>query len=702
MDPGRRLVHQRGSSRRQRRGQMEGTTMRGESHTRSAIAVRVAGIYGVVASLWIMFSDRLIGLAADGPHQLTQMQTYKGWGFVAITAALLALLVHGYTRRLAEEQASVRRLNRMYRMLSGINGMLLRTQERPVLLRSACELAAEHGGFALARITISEPAAHSVHAGPARSLPDLLDGPLARYLADGSGVSRFGERIAVLSDDRVPAPWRAAAAAAAVGTVAMFPITRPPSGEQVGWLELYSSEPSAFDDDERRLLAEVAADIGLGLQTIAQADRLHTLIHHDVLTGLPNERLLVDRLGQAMAGAGRSRRTVAVIHAHIPELTRLADTRGRQAADRLTKAVAAHLQDHSREGDTVARTGPDAFTLVLADMRSAEDMRAPLERLLQGPTMILDSGRPPVRVSLRAGAALYPGDGASATDLLQHAALALRASELAPGRCSYYAPAMNQAARARLELEHGLANAIDRDEMHLAYQLLVDIASGRPSGAEALLRWDSAQLGSVPPAQFIPVAERCGLIHSLGRWVLDVACRQLASWRAAGAGPQYVSVNVSAHQLLEDDFPDQVRLALQNAGLDGAAGSLVLEVTESAVVRDVARAGRNLDAVRAIGVRVFLDDFGTGYSSLSYLSLLPVDALKIDRAFVRGLPDDARAGVLVKAIIALAHGLDLKVVAEGIETEAQLRALRDLGCDTGQGYLFNRPSRADELVSQRS
>lgn len=669
-------------------------------HAPLQIAGRVTVIYAIVGALWILFSDRLLVLLVSDPGKITQLQTVKGWVYVGFTALLLAWLIGRYTERLHREQATVRRLNRTYQFLSGINSAIVRVRAIGELAQTACELAVDKGNFTGARIFLrngrDQPVDLAGQAGLPGGWPSAMVAPLVEVMGQPDAVEPVW--IGRVEHAALPEAWHQAAQGRGVAAVAALPIPDWARNQPArGWLELYGDAAQVFDAQEAVLLREIAADIGLGLETIDKSNSLQTLAHYDALTGLPNAALLLGRLQQALSRAHHDRRTVAVVVVDCPELTRLVDIRGRHVGDRLRKQLGDYLTAALREGDTVARTGQDEFTLVLADMAQSGDMVRLSERLLSGPAVTLDEGAIRLSLPLRGGAALYPDDADTAEDLIQYAALTLHTAATAPGSCMFYSASLNALTRSQLRLEYELRHAIERDELTLVYQLVTDTGTRRPIGAEALLRWHSGTLGNVGPGQFIPIAETNGLIHPLGRWVLERSCRQIAAWRAAGLKDFSVSVNVSAPQLMRDNFIEELRQVLDQSGLTDGKPGLAIEITETAVMHDLGRAVAVLQQIRELGIRLYLDDFGTGYSSLSYLSQLPIDVLKIDYGFTSKLPHDPRTVSLVKAVIALAHSLGVDVVAEGIETDEQCQLLRRLGCNAIQGYLTGRPVPADQL-----
>jgi diguanylate cyclase (GGDEF)-like protein len=418
---------------------------------------------------------------------------------------------------------------------------------------------------------------------------------------------------------------------------------------------------------------------------------------HDVLSGLPNRLLLADRLGQAIAQAERSRKHFAVLVVDLDRFKAINDSLGHLAGDAMLKEVARRLASVLRKADTLARLGGDEFVLILNEIAGPADVEVVAGRVLA------DIARP-VRLSdlelhttASIGISLFPADGTNADTLLQHADAAMYHAKK-NGRNTYqlFAPAMSTFAKERLELENGLRRALAQHEFVLHYQPKVDVQGGSVDSAEALIRWQHPTRGLTAPMDFIPLAEESGLIVPIGEWVLREACRQASAWQAAGLRPMRVAVNLSAQQFRQKSLVEVVRSALGAARLE--ARFLELELTESAVMHDAEQSIEILRQLSALGVRISVDDFGTGYSSLSYLRRLPLDKLKIDRAFIRDVVTNREDAAIVRAIVALAHNLRLKVIAEGVETPDQLAFLRELGCDQYQGYHFSVPVPNNVLV----
>jgi diguanylate cyclase (GGDEF)-like protein/PAS domain S-box-containing protein len=424
-------------------------------------------------------------------------------------------------------------------------------------------------------------------------------------------------------------------------------------------------------------------------------DTIRWQAHHDVLTGLPNRTLFLDRLEQLLAISQRKRSSAAVAFVDLDRFKQINDTLGHAVGDRLLQEVADRLAGGIRAEDTIARMGGDEFTLLLPDLDQPEDAAKVAHKLLATLKRPLVLEGQELTITASVGISVFPHDGRDAQALLKNADVAMyRAKEQGGDGCQLYAEAMNAAAFERLVLENHLRKAITLDELTVLYQPQVALATGRIIGVEALVRWRHPGLGMVLPARFIPLAEEIGVIVPLGEWVLREVCRQAALWQAAGQ-PLRVAVNLSARQFRQRGLAQTVATALAETGLD--PGWLDLELTETAIMENGDAAVEILQALKRLGVRLSVDDFGTGYSSLSYLRRFPLDVLKVDRSFVRDLGEDRTDQEVVRAVIDLAHALGLEVIAEGVETQTQWDCLHSLGCDALQGYLFSPAVSAEKL-----
>jgi diguanylate cyclase (GGDEF)-like protein/PAS domain S-box-containing protein len=417
---------------------------------------------------------------------------------------------------------------------------------------------------------------------------------------------------------------------------------------------------------------------------------------HDALTGLPNRGLLEDRLRQAVGYAHRNNSLVAVAFIDLDRFKVINDSLGHGSGDEVLVRVARRIRGALREIDTVARQGGDEFVVVLAEQPTVESVVAVVERIIEEVAQPVTIDGRELYVTCSIGIALYPNDGGDVTTLLRNADAAMfSAKERGRNSFQFYAPNMNALALERLALEGSLRRATEREEFEVHYQPRVDIRSKKIVGMEALVRWRDAELGFVPPAKFIPVAEEANLINQIGEQVLRAACRQARYWVDLGFDELSVSVNLSARQFRQGSLVATIQSALAETGLE--AERLELELTESTIMGHGTEFVAMLAELKSLGVRVAIDDFGTGYSNLSYLSRFPIDALKIDRSFVSEVATDQQHALLAKAVISLGHSLRLKVVAEGVETAEQLDFLRHHGCDEVQGYFFSKPVPPDEF-----
>jgi diguanylate cyclase (GGDEF)-like protein/PAS domain S-box-containing protein len=428
---------------------------------------------------------------------------------------------------------------------------------------------------------------------------------------------------------------------------------------------------------------DVSAARAMSLEMIHSAE-------HDFLTGLPNRTLFNDRLAQGIAVARRSKRLLAVLFLDLDGFKHINDSLGHQTGDKVIQSIARRLVNCARCSDTVSRQGGDEFIVLLYDLERAEDAAIAARRMLETIAEPHSIEGHDLHVTASVGIGVYPDDGEDAETLIKSADTAMyQAKENGRHGYQFFRPAMKDRAVERQSIEEGLRCGLERHEFVLHYQPKINFATGAITGAEALLRWRHPTRGWVSPAQFIPVAEDCGVILAIGNWVLRQACDQAKAWLDAGLPATTIAVNVSANEFRHENFLKGLVTILRETGLDPR--SLELELTESVLMRHAESATAMLHAVRARGVQVAIDDFGTGYSSLSYLQKFPVDALKIDQSFVGRITTTGDDASIVTAVISMARSLRLRVVAEGVETLAQLEFLKARLCDEAQGYYFSRP-----------
>ena len=466
--------------------------------------------------------------------------------------------------------------------------------------------------------------------------------------------------------------------------VVALPADGEPQRSQPQYLRFAVSR--AWLDDEKLVLV-IAEDVTGPM--LAKAELLR-LASHDVLTGLANRSLLMDRLDQALAMARRGRRQVAVLFIDLDRFKNINDSLGHEAGDQVIVEAGRRLSASVRKGDTVARLGGDEFVVLMPDIehsRAAAILSAKLQEALLLPMNVFGHEFSPIG---SIGISVYPRDGEDSTTLLKCADSAMYGSKGQGGNhYSFYTAEMGAQAYEHLRMEGALQRALQREEFLLHYQPVVDIETGRVTGVEALLRWQPLDRPMVSPADFIPLAEETGLIVPIGDWVLATAMKQQVAWVEAGLPSLRVSVNLSARQFLGQDVAQRVGALLLETGCDPAC--LTLEITESVLMENPVAATETMGRLAAMGVQLAIDDFGTGYSSLASLKRFPIHSLKIDRSFVMDLTQDADDAAIVNAVIALAHSMKLNVIAEGVETREQLAFLQQHGCDQMQGYCFSKP-----------
>jgi len=596
-----------------------------------------------------------------------------------------------------EKEEKVQRLTRVYAVLSGINMLIVRAKDRDELFNEACRIAVEAGHFLKAWVGIVGSGSQPLRIVAAHGADPLffqsIERQLNRKLSAGKGlvVRALETGKPVISNDVASDPemlLEDGTIAASVRSVVLLPLIV--AGEAIGVLTLSADTAGFFDDEEMKLLVELAGDIAFAIDHIEKQERLDYLAYYDPLTGLANRSLFLERVAQYMRSAATGGHKLAVFLIDLERFRNINDSLGRAAGDALLTQVAEWLTRKAGEASLLARVGADQFAVVLPEVKQegsvARLIQNWMDASLAHPFRLNDAV---FRIAAKVGVALFPEDGADADLLLRNAEAALKKAKTNGQRYMFYTQTMTDAVTGKLTMENQLRQALDNEEFVLHYQPKVNLQSGELAGVEALLRWNDPLTGLVPPGRFIPILEETGMIQDVGRWALRKAIEDYLRWRAAGLPAVRIAVNVSPLQLHSRGFIAEIEEAI---GIDPlAAAGLELEITESVIMEDVKHNIASLQAIRAMGVTIAIDDFGTGFSSLSYLARLPVDTLKIDRSFVIDLTGGAQGLALVSTIISLAHALKLKVVAEGVETEEQARLLRLLNCDEMQGYLFSKP-----------
>jgi len=470
----------------------------------------------------------------------------------------------------------------------------------------------------------------------------------------------------------------------------------------IGLLRAHWREPRHFTEDEVSFLRNVANILAVAIERKNAEERLAYLAQFDALTGLPNRHLFHDRLLQTMAQGRRSGNPMAVLYVDLDRFKLVNDTQGHDAGDKLLKEAAARLVQCIRSGDTVGRFGGDEFGAVLSDLAKPGDASVVAQKIIDALARPFDLDGHETYVSASVGITVFPADSEEAGALIMNADTAMyRAKEQGRNTYQYFTRELNERVLARTQVEAALRRALERKEFLLHYQPKVDLESGVICGFEALLRWQHPERGMVSPVEFIPVLEDTGLIVPVGEWVMREVCRQIQVWKRSGLAVPPVAVNLSARQFLQKDLEATVRVILRESGVDPSL--IQFELTESLLMKEPEAAARTLRGLKESGVKILVDDFGTGYSSLAYLKRFPIDALKIDRVFVRDVTTNPEDAAITLAIIGLAHSLKLKVVAEGVETKGQLNFLSTHACDEMQGYYFSRavpPSECETMLRE--
>ena len=432
-------------------------------------------------------------------------------------------------------------------------------------------------------------------------------------------------------------------------------------------------------------------------QAESVASRMEYHAHHDALTGLPNRILLNDRITNELAHARRQQTNAALLFLDLDRFKIINDSLGHAVGDQLLRVIARRLNNCVRDEDTVARLGGDEFMVLLPRIGGSADAGRIAKKIIECLVDPISCNGHELHITTSIGISIYPYDGTDAETLIKHADISMyRAKELGRNKAVYYTAEMNAGARKQLAMETNLRRALEKNQLKLFYQPKVDISRNLIVGVEALLRWEHPTMGFISPLDFIPVAEDTGLIVPIGEWVLHTAFRQLQQWHNAGFTDLTVAVNLSSAQLARPGFEDVVAQALNESGLDASMAEL--EITENVVMENIDSAIIILEKLKYMGISVAMDDFGTGYSSLSYLRRLPIDIVKIDKSFVREIPDSAEDVTIAKAIIAMAQSLKLSLIVEGVENVRQLNFFRQQNVNIVQGYLFSKPVEASELL----
>ena len=635
---------------------------------------------------------------------------------VLIVGSILALLIAALSGwRVARDRTErkkaegrLKNLNRLYAMATGISASMVRVRDRTDLFDRACQTAVEHGEFEMAWIAVIDPNENRIIPVAWAGHDEPVMSTIKAHFSSSEGTLQgntlaakaIREKAAVISNDVQNDEgliFGKMHAESGVRSLAVFPLIV--SDNAIGVFTLYTSKPEFFDAEGLALLTELAGNVAFAIDHIERQERLDRLANYDTLTGLANRRSFLERVTQFMLSAANDGHKMAVFLIDLERFKKLNDSLGRSAGDALLKQVAGWLAQNAENANLVARLDADHFAVVLPKAMYESNVARVLEKTIAAFMKHEFSLNGAVyRMAAKIGVAVFPEDGTDADALINNAEAALKKAKASRDRYLFYAQKMTETVAMSLGIENRLRRALERDEFVLHYQPKINIVSGKLTGAEALIRWNDPVSGLTPPGRFIPILEETGLIHDVGRWALRKAIEDYQRWRNDGLPAVRIAVNVSPLQLRNQNFVAEIQQAV-SAAPDAATG-LQLEITESVIMQDVNQSIGSLLAIRSLGVTIAIDDFGTGFSSLSYLAKIPVDTLKIDRSFVVEMVAATGGLTLVSVIINLAHALRLNTVAEGVETEEQLRQLRLLGCDEMQGYLYGKPVPVETFEQQ--
>lgn len=649
-------------------------------------------------------THQAIGLRNDGSKFDAEVGISK---HAESDKALFTAVVRDVTLRNQQEE-KISRLTRIQQVLSGINSAIVRIHDRGLLLKEACRIARMYGGFEISWIGMIDPELGEITTTVCEGIPE------------GSPVTRMPTRVPKNGDESEEGLFQKAIFTGlrqfsnnlltestqndgcikeAIGIGFRSAIVLPLMLEYrtVGLMALFSQQADVFDEEELMLLDELAGDISFALDHMAKNEKLNYLAFYDALTRLPNRALFNDRLEQLVGAAKREQRRLAIITLNLERFRNVNETLGRQVGDELLRQVGRRLKAAVPESDLVARISADYFALAVWLDKGHESATSVLGSLM---TAVFDdpyeAAGAPLRLSARAGTAIFPDDGNDAETIYHNSEAALRTSKQMGTPYLRYTSQMKAMDPKQLLMETRLREAVEQTQFVLHYQPKIDFDTGRICGFEALIRWNDPEAGLVSPEKFIPLLEETGLIFEVGHWAIGQAFKDRMAWVDMGLDPPHVSVNVSAIQIRRTDFVDVIRSILGGQGEKNHG--LNLEITESIIMEDIEDSISKLRALTDIDVHIHVDDFGTGYSSLAYLTKLPASTLKIDQSFVSTMLSSPESLAVVSTIITLAHSLGLNVVAEGVETEEQATSLKHLKCDEAQGYLYSQPVPADEVI----
>ncbi|HXA46615.1 MAG TPA: EAL domain-containing protein [Burkholderiaceae bacterium] len=614
-----------------------------------------------------------------------------------------ATMLERYVKQLEIEKEKTARLTRILAVMSDTNSAIVRIRAPQELTEEACRIAVDHGGFGVAWIGLaSDSVALSLAACQGIDPGQLIELLLAA--ADKSAIrSTIQDHVLmtreaiVCNDVRTTLEYALTCRDAETrGYRSIIGLPFFNNEKIIGVMVLYAREADYFDDEEIKLLKELAGDISFALQAIESEKRANFLAYNDGLTSLPNTALFLDRLGQLIQVAERAAESVFVVLLNLDRFKQLNDAMGRHVGDQVLRTLAKRLVDEFSQHCTIARVSADNFGLA-GILTNGVEVRVFCEQIVKVLDAPFNVDGKNLDVLARLGVSMYPADASSAESLFKNAEVSLKQTKSLKVRYSFYSPEFSARIAEKMEMENMLKSALEKEQFVLHYQPKVDLRTGEIMGAEALIRWQHPERGMILPTEFIPLAEETGLILPIGEWVIRTVCEQQAAWRRDGVPVFPVALNLSALQFRDGNLLNVLSKALSDH--DIVPSAVELELTESLMMQNPEAAGEAMRAFRKLGFKLSLDDFGTGYSSLAHLKQFPFHTVKIDRAFVTGITQNPEDAAIASAVIGMAHSLSMNVIAEGVETEAQMKFLRARHCDQMQGYFFSLAVPAEDFGS---
>jgi diguanylate cyclase (GGDEF)-like protein len=660
------------------------------------------GRYFLTATLLVL--PVVAELRIIGQKSLNLYGPYFGIAILTVSGIVILSILNWFTTRTGNAaDKKISNLNRLYAVLSGINQLIVHVHSREELFHESCRIAGEVGRFPwvwIATVDSNSKQGNLVayHGADDKLLVNLktrLSPDTATMPEDSLVWKAVSQKSAVVLNSFEFNPELSAEdvmrnkelQALGIHSLAVLPLVV--GGETMGVFTVHAGAAGIFDTLEMRLLNELAGDIAFAVNKIEQEAKLNYLTYYDAITGLPNRALFIERLQQAALQAARSGMGLAVIKFDIERFRNINSGLGQTMGDELLRQIAARMIKHAEVVGNMARINADRFSVFFSGLSTADDVARAMTRLFReifGLPFMLQEDE--FWVMAKCGIALFPHDGVDAISLFNNAESALKDAKDTGERYLFYSKNMSLQVAKNLVLENKLHQALEKNEFVLYYQPKVDAGTLQIIGVEALIRWQSPELGLVPPLDFIPLMEETGMIIEVGAWALGQANHDYQQWVKEGVAAPRIAVNISSVQLRRREFNEILATAIAD---NPASHGIDLEITESVIMNDVVANSEKLKIAHNAGMSIAVDDFGTGYSSLFYLAKLPVQFLKIDRSFIITMQEDENIMTLVSTIISLAHSLNLKVVAEGVESVDQLKILRDLKCDQIQGYLISKP-----------